>query len=137
MLRPRSGSVIAETIGDETLVIDTEAGCFYSLRGVGAACWVLLERGATASDLDSAIAARDPGVDGVDRAVNAFLAVLEGDGVLTVAAPDATEVAPAVDVPWPADYVEPIVDKHDDVAALLLIDPLHDVDDTGWPNRAP
>ena len=46
-LCPRSVSVISETMGGETMVIDTESGVFYSLRGVASAMWLAVEAGVT------------------------------------------------------------------------------------------
>ena len=36
-------------------------------------------------------------------------------------------------------YEKPVFQKYDDMQALLLIDPIHEVDDDGWPvaNPAP
>ena len=32
-------------------------------------------------------------------------------------------------------YVAPTLQKYSDMQDLLLIDPVHEVDETGWPNR--
>ncbi len=40
--------------------------------------------------------------------------------------------------PEPAtrDYEEPKLGKHTDMQELLLLDPVHEVGETGWPNPA-
>jgi len=36
-----------------------------------------------------------------------------------------------------ATYLPPIVEKYTDMQDLLMLDPIHDIDETGWPNKAP
>ena len=39
---------------------------------------------------------------------------------------------------WPDTYEPPTLKKYDDMADLLLVDPIHDVAaETGWPERRP
>jgi hypothetical protein len=37
----------------------------------------------------------------------------------------------------PAEYARPALSKFEDVAEMLLMDPVHDVGPAGWPNPAP
>jgi hypothetical protein len=32
-------------------------------------------------------------------------------------------------------YVPPVMNKHSDMQELLLLDPIHEVDEAGWPSR--
>jgi len=34
-----------------------------------------------------------------------------------------------------APFVLPVLERYTDMQELLLIDPIHDVDETGWPRR--
>jgi hypothetical protein len=134
-LRTRPDNVIAETLSDETLVIDTVSGVFFSLRGVASAVWSMLAGTATAIEVQAAVAARYH-VDS-NGAVAALVAALEHEGLVVDAdAPrDGLLVVPEE---WPEQYGEPALHKYDDMADLLLVDPIHDVsDDTGWPDRRP
>ena len=35
----------------------------------------------------------------------------------------------------PAGTPKAVVDRYNDMRELLLLDPIHDVEETGWPNR--
>jgi hypothetical protein len=131
-LAPRPGSVIAETMGDETMVIDTESGVFFSLRSMASALWCLVEPGATRTALRDAVEEQYPESPSAGADVDQFLATLVERRVLVnLAAP----AGPRAAVTWPATYARPVIEAHDDMSDLLLVDPLHDVDDTGWPRR--
>jgi hypothetical protein len=134
-LRTRRSDLVAETLSDETLVIDTASGVFFSLRGVASALWALLDTGTSRDELDTAVRDRFGEVEGVHRDVASFVAALEADGLVE----DATGVAtdPTTSTPiWPDAYEAPMVKRYDDMADLLLVDPIHDVAaDQGWPNE--
>ncbi len=35
------------------------------------------------------------------------------------------------------DFTNPVLEKFTDMADLLLLDPIHEVDESGWPNKPP
>lgn len=37
--------------------------------------------------------------------------------------------------PSPVPFEPPVLEKYTDMQDLLLLDPIHEVDDTGWPKR--
>jgi hypothetical protein len=134
-LRTRPSDLVAETLSDETLVIDTATGVFFSLRGVASALWSMLE--GIASDAELRAAVRDQFADSpsIDTDLDAFLVALEADS-LVVETPTAREGDVAVPAAWPDAYAAPEVKKYDDMADLLLVDPIHDVAaDRGWPDK--
>jgi hypothetical protein len=133
----RRTDLVAETLSDETLVIDTASGVFFSLRGVASGVWSLLEH--TASDAELRAAVRDHFADasGTDVDVDAYVAALQGEGLaVETDAPRDRDATAAV--AWPGTYEPPQVKKYDDMADLLLVDPIHDVAaERGWPDRRP
>ena len=133
----RPTDLVAETLSDETLVIDTASGVFFSLRGVASVLWSMVAQ--TASDTELRAAVRDHFADaaGTDVDVDAYVAALQGDGLVVESeAPRAGDTTAAG--VWPAVYDPPQVRKYDDMADLLLVDPIHDVAaERGWPDRRP
>lgn len=114
------------------MVIDTESGVFYSLRGVASPMWLAVEAGVSAADLAAGLQARFPEVTAPEADVASFLEPLTRDGVVTGS---DTPSSGAATIAWPDAYVPAVVERHGDMNDLLLVDPLHDVDDTGWPRR--
>jgi coenzyme PQQ synthesis protein D (PqqD) len=136
-LQTRPHDLVAETLSDETLVIDTVSGVFFSLRGVASALWSMLSTPTTDDDLRTAVRERFADVPSTDAEVDAFVASLEAEHL--VVAGDTPGTGTATDAPaWPAAYEPPVLKKYDDMADLLLVDPIHDVAaETGWPERRP
>jgi Coenzyme PQQ synthesis protein D (PqqD) len=123
--------VVSETIDGEVVAIDLESGSYYSLEGPAARAWEAIRAG---QDLDGVVAAvaAECGVD-ADEAradVAAFLAELESEGLLAV----GNGSAPSG--PGPGS-VQLVLHRYTDMQDLIVLDPIHDVDETGWPNRRP
>lgn len=123
-----------EQIEEEVLIIDLETGTYYSLRETAAALWLNAVAGAPGDLLAHALIAHygESNRDLITHDLAAFLDGLLEAGLL-VPIEDAPVVAVTWAVPLPATYRAPVVERYDDMQALLLIDPIHDVDMTGWP----
>jgi hypothetical protein len=130
----RPNDLVSETLSDETLVIDVATGVFFTMRGTGSALWTMLEHTATIAELRQAVTDTfgTPAHDDVDG----FVAALEAVG-LVVEAPGPRADPSPVAATWPPTYEPPLVKPYEDMADLLLVDPIHDVAaDAGWPERA-
>jgi len=137
-----SGHVLHEAIDDEVIVIDLTTGTYYSLRGSAAEVWGLLQRwpGTTGSELAEALVARyQPNGDDVEAAVMQFLGQLQEEGLVKVVEMGITSsaLAPTGESSSQAarDFAAPLLEKYTDMQDLVLIDPVHEVDQRGWPHR--
>ena len=130
----------------EVAVINLLTGRYYSLTGSAPALWPRLVDGATIGELAAfAEASFTPTATSVLRAVEAFVATLELEGlvdtndtgasdVVAPTAPEATGARVASDALPP--FTEPLIERFDDLEELILLDPVHDVGDLGWPHAA-
>jgi hypothetical protein len=130
--------VVGEVIDGEVMVINLDTGVYYSVTGAGAAVWPMLVGGATLREISDRVA-RHYGADAesVDRDVQSFVARLADEAILCplqddVAASSFDPVEEWSAVAYPGFGFE----RYDDMQALLLIDPVHEVGDFGWPSRS-
>jgi hypothetical protein len=128
--------VTHERLDDEVMVIHLETGAYFALEGVAADCWSVAAAGGTMSDMADAVVGRygaDPAEVRAD--IDTFLAELQSHG-LVEPDPSATSNGASWDVataaPPPA-YAPPVAVKYDDLEELLMFDPIHEVDEAGWP----
>ena len=128
-----------ETIDGETIVIHLATGTYYSLRGSGPAIWNAIASGTTrdliVAELESAYEA-PPGE--IATATDAFLAELETEQLIARgngAGPAGEPVL--VSAQTRSAFEEPQLAKYDDLQDIILLDPVHMVDEQGWPNVAP
>ena len=80
--------------------------------------------------------------DTARRDATAFVAKLVEESLLAEGedAPSAATVTGELSAPWDGErrpYTAPVVQRYDDLDDLLAIDPIHEVDDAGWPIARP
>jgi hypothetical protein len=125
--------VVGEIIDDEAVILNLQTGLYFNSAGSGAEIWAGIERGATPEALAARLVARfDVDPSGAAEAVTAFLATLEDyDLVRTrdAAANGAGMIATRGTEPFSA----PELGTHSELDDLLRLDPIHDVDQMGWP----
>ena len=128
-----AGSVAAERFGDELVIIQFDSGKYYSLGGMAVQVWDLLQapvsvEGAAAA-LSAAAGVTAPPADAIARDVSDLLATFAGEGLVVPA--EAAGEAPALAA---FIYEAARIETYSDLADLVAIDPVHDVDAMmGWP----
>ncbi len=123
----------------EVILIDLETGDYYSLRGAGADVWALLERGAAADAIASELEAVYGGAaasEAIRADVFDVLGKLHEGGLIRPGSVDgAGAAAPDAKLPTGRPYQAPKLERYTDMQEYLLVDPIHDVDERGWPPR--
>jgi hypothetical protein len=109
--------------------------------GIGAVIWEEVARNSTYGSLVGLLCARYTGARAeIERAAARFLKELEDECLIVPcdSAADAVHQVARCDAPGPAassDFRAPVLRKYTDMQALLLLDPIHEVDEQGWPIR--
>jgi hypothetical protein len=135
-LRIGTEHVTSETVDGEVVILDQANGSYYSLTGAGAEIWALLATPRSPGELVTATAARfDAELTTVRAEVERLLGELEREELVVRADEDGgLAAAPAAGAR--ASWQPPKLEKFTDLQQLLLLDPIHDVDETGWPRPA-
>jgi hypothetical protein len=133
--------IVHEAFDDEIVIINLETGTYFSVEGVAAEIWARVD-GATARAIARDLADRY----GVEEAevtppVMRFLDELQSEGLIEPGeAPETPVRTPPAAAPartGPREFHAPLLRKFDDMQELLLLDPIHDFDDAGWPIAKP
>jgi len=137
--RVNTPTVTHETIDGEAVIINLDSGNYYSLVEVGSFIWSLIEQGASASEVQNVILQTYQGdAQDVDRGVQELLAQLQQENLIVpvdaaAEAFDPGQVMPSNNGHEKPSFNPPLLHKYSDMQELLLLDPIHDVDDAGWP----
>jgi hypothetical protein len=137
-LRAASANVHSKVFDDdEVVVLDMRTGTYFSLRGSGVDVWELVEANATGAQIIEALAGRYDGRQAeIESAVEALLEELAQADLIVGDSSIESAGAPQQDgakSPFPA----PEVERFTDMQELLLLDPIHEVDEAGWPHAPP
>lgn len=140
--RANRPKVILETFDNEAVIVHLDSGNYYSLDNTGVEIWGLLEKGLAVTEVIDAITCRyQTERCKVEYAVNKFVNELVREHLLAELPQDAPHPDSSVNynVPYGPDqrkFSAPVLEKFTDMQELLLLDPIHEVDATGWPHAA-
>jgi Coenzyme PQQ synthesis protein D (PqqD) len=136
--------IISESFDDgESVVVNLDNGCYFSLNPVGGWMFDLLASGVSVDAVTETVGGRyDAAPDAIRAAVAEFAVRLLDEALLAPGAPEAdvTETGGREAQPreWsdePVTFEAPRLTAYTDMQDLLLADPIHDYDETGWPAR--
>lgn len=132
--------VVSELIDGEAVIMNLKSGNYYSARHTGALLWAWLERGMPLADMASGLAEIYGGeASAYTSDVQAFFDTLVEQGLVTSsdASRDANPALAEPNPTAPKTYSPPVLEVYADMRDLLLLDPIHDIDDAGWPVAKP
>jgi hypothetical protein len=133
-LRAASANVHSKVFDDEVVVLDMKSGTYFSLRGSGVDIWRLIEANASCAGIVEALEGRfDASGSEIATAVDALIAELT-EAELIAADTSIESAGPPPEIAEKAPFPAPEVERFTDMQDLLLLDPIHEVDDSGWPH---
>jgi hypothetical protein len=124
---------MGEAIDGEVMIIDLVSGIYFNLTGTSAATWPLLVAGVPLHAIVVTVGASceaDPAAIARDLAV--FADRLVAESIVRELSPATASAAAAPALPN-ATYTGFAINRYDDMRALLVVDPVHEVGDFGWP----
>ena len=129
-------AVIWEKIEQEIIAINLENGFYYDISGVSATIWQLIACFSYQDIILQLAKHYDVKLEVIKADVNFFLKTLEEEKLMVF-----SDELSSLEVPeafhFPTNYTKPVLNKYTDMENLLLIDPIHEVDEHGWPNLYP
>lgn len=137
IFRINEPEVIAEEIEGEVIILNFDSGSYYSLNENAMGIWRLLQAGYPSTAILGAWQAGCASdEEQVAAAFTTFMEQLQQERLIVPAALAAIPAdAPLMTVMNPAEGLA--LQKFTDLQNLLLLDPIHDVDEMGWPHPAP
>ena len=137
-------STVHERFGDETVILNLDLGSYYSAQGTGTVIWNLVSDGASEAAIQQHMRAEYAGSgDEIASATAKFLdqlvaeLLVEPDNIVDGNGGQAPAIAGAANKA--NTFSLPLLQKYTDMEEMLLLDPIHEVDEHGWPSarRAP
>ncbi len=129
-----------DVIDGEAIIVNLEKGIYYSLDQAGALIWQSLSKGESDQEVLAELLGSYRGqVSEIECGLQDLVSELEREGIL-VADGDGPHQSPAAILRGaegkPA-FAKPNLQKYNDMEAILVLDPIHEVDMTGWPYAKP
>ena len=141
--RVNEPTIVHEIIDGEAVIINLATGSYYSLDRAGADVWDALAGRATAGDIVDIVVDRYEGSPAdIRHAVQSFLKRLQQEELILAErldGPAAANGGPSLQSDPARREKSPFepfnLQKYTDMNQLLLLDPVHDADESGWPAK--
>jgi hypothetical protein len=128
-------AVAGEVIDGEAIIMHLGSGHYFSTDGSGALLWAGIEQRQNLAGLTEALISRYAlGRAEAEAAASKFVGDLKANDLIREAADEGQVFSPpAIE----GAFAPPLLQRYTDMQDLLLLDPIHDVDEVGWPVASP
>lgn len=131
--------IVYEVVADEVVLVNLDEGSYYMMEGSAALIWQMLAAGATLSQtvqlLQEVYAS---GTERIDAETREFVDALRASQLLMPAqdaAPWNGAPPAGLDCNRGKPFTTPALARYTDMANLILMDPISEFDENGWPKR--
>jgi hypothetical protein len=128
-----------ETIDGETMIMDTVRGHLIMVSGGGSFILQLIGSRTPWADIVSDIGARY-GEEAKENA-RTFLDEFTASGVLVEVEQSSGRAVSNLNTSaprppeWPVSWAPTVIERYEDIAEIIAMDPIHDVNTDGWPRK--
>lgn len=130
-------TVVFQTIEDEVIAIHMESGVYYSFKNTAAEIWNTIASGASFSEILSFFAEKyQADNDKIQSEITHHLLKLKEEKLISPAnlsGPLTALKRGAVN--GKQLFQPPVMEKFEDMKEHIMADPIHEVDESGWPRR--
>jgi hypothetical protein len=130
-VRINSPKVIHQIFETEVVIVNLETGNYYSVGGSGIEIWRSLDAGIPPAQIAAAFASL-----GAEAEAKSFLQELEREQLI-VPTDEPTKTTASKILDGVRTFSPPTLEKFTDMREMLLVDPIHELDESGWPKPAP
>jgi hypothetical protein len=133
--RVNTPTIVHETIDEEVVIINLDKGDYYSLVNTGTEIWLAIDQGLSGDSIVEIMLEQYEGDRAeIETAINDFITQLQQEELIVSSEAEPTTTPPSPAVTEKKAFAVPMLQKYSDMQDLLLLDPIHEVDETGWPN---
>ena len=126
-------TIAFEILDDDVIVINLESGIYYSIVECGADIWSALVGGMTVEAITERLSASaTAGGDQVKAEIDRFVDELIKEQLI-VSVDNVVPASTEQNLVFKAPFTPPQLQKFTDMQELILLDPIHEVAEEGWP----
>ncbi len=138
--RINESKIVFEDYDDEIVLINLESGNYYSIIGAAPVIWRLVGECRSVNNIIDGVMLKYEGTrEAIAHVTLDFLKglldeglVLQDDGAVSATVtPQPLSAGETAKVP----FETPVLKRYTDMQELILLDPVHEVDESGWPEK--
>ncbi|MEZ5735858.1 MAG: PqqD family protein [Novosphingobium sp.] len=138
---PAGQDIVSEEIEGEVIIVNLKNGNYYSLTQSGTEIWASIEGHESIGQMHRKLQCRYAGeAETIEQDLAQLIQALEAEELIVRLPAGANGHANGTDIAEPSagekePYAPPMFERFTDMGDLLLLDPVHEVEDQkGWPH---
>lgn len=132
MLVENRPTVSSELFEDEAVIVNLENGNYYSYSASGIDVWKFLKNGVELAELKKKFSDKYGFDSSQETEFEQLILNLKEEGLVVETNEKSDSLNDQITFRYD-QFTSPALNKFTDMQDLLLLDPIHDVDATGWP----
>lgn len=133
-----SPNIVCEIFDNEVVAVNLDVGIYYSITGWSAKVWQMIQNGWSIDEMEKTLTehSSDTSSD-INQLLIKFLQNLIEKNLIV--ASDSTNKISSTEISLEKIDMLPelLIEEFSDMQDILLLDPVHDVDESGWPSAKP
>ena len=132
--RVNASHISHDRLQDEVIVINVGSGAYYSGSGTAADIWTVISQGTSIDEIARKLASAYSVDERVVRGeVETCVAFLLERGLIETTDSLPDKAGASLPVAVRSAWKSPVFDEYTDMWELIKLDPIHEVDEVGWP----
>lgn len=129
-------AIIHELLDQEVIIANLNTGIYYSLRETSVAIWQLLLTNHSLAEIAQQFSQQYAlPVTQIIQSVSPFVSQLLQEELIIENQIQTPSSQPSGLI-WSSVFTLPTLEKFEEMSALLMLDPIHEVDEQGWPVKS-
>ena len=127
-------NIISDVFGEEVVLVNLESGMYFSLRTTATQAWIRLQNNYSVYEIITELGnLYEVTNEELSKQIHVFVQELIDKKLIKLS--DATEKNPVAinENQQKGNFVPLVLEVFSDMQEILLLDPVHDVDKSGWP----
>lgn len=136
-----SPTVVYDVVHDEVVFVNLESGAYYSTEQVGTKIWQYLNQGRNVGEIITALSKHYlADIGEIEKNVQALISQLLNEGLVVAGQGTRSAMQNSLlnelEQRQKETFSGVVLHKFNDMEDLLLLDPVHEVNDLGWPHAS-
>lgn len=130
-------NIVCEIFDNEVVAVNLDVGIYYSITGWSSRVWQMIQNGLSTEEMIQILSEYCVDASNVNKILAKFIQDLLDKNLIVI----STETVRNSSLDLQFEKIDKVpelyIEEFSDMQDILLLDPVHDVDESGWPSAKP
>ena len=130
-------NIVCEIFDNEVVAVNLDVGIYYSITGWSGKVWQMIQNGLSIEEMDQILTKYCDDSANINEGLTKFAQDLLDKNLIVSS--NSLDKPSSIEIQFEKIDRMPdlLIEEFSDMQDILLLDPVHDVDESGWPSAKP